>query len=240
MKRLFSRQTTLLLLSGLFAHLLTAQTTSSPNNSSGYSRPQATGSQNTSGNNSSNNLPPAERLLATDPSYKLSIGDEVDISIHNEPDISTAERIDQKGFVRMPYIDKVSLAKMIVREAEQSLETILIEKEILKTPLVKITVREYALREVSVLGAVNSPGKFSLPRESDSIEIFDLFSRIGGFRPTARSGEVKVSRLDENGKEQVFIINVERMITGRGATRGTQESFLIFPGDRIFVPERVW
>lgn len=242
MKRPFSRPTFILLSTLLLACSLSAQTTKpATSNAGNNTNSRATfASTSNSGTSPNNSQAPVERPLATDPSYKLALGDEVEIQVHSEPDISTAERIDQKGFVRIPYIDKVQLAKMSVREAEQHLETILFEKNILQKPLVKITVREYALREVSVLGAVNSPGKFSLPREADSIEIFDLFSRMGGFRPTAKSGEVKVTRLDGDGKEKVFIVNVERMITGRGTASGTQESFLIFPGDRIFVPERIW
>ncbi len=196
-------------------------------------------SSNSSGASTPTTGTAVERPIATDPSYRLSIGDEIDIKVHNESDISTAQRIDNKGNVRIPYIDSVNLARMTVREAEQFLEKTLFEKDILQKPLVGITVRVYAVREVMVLGAVNSPGPFSFPREVDSIEIYELFSRKGGFKATGRSDEVKVTRLDENGKEQVFIVNVEDMITGRGS-KGTPQSFLVYPGDRIFVRDRLF
>ncbi len=221
------------LLFSLLLALATLQTRAQ--NSFGGEAAPAPGGTGTPGNPAA----PAERPIATDPSYRLSIGDEIDIKIHNEADISTAQRIDDKGAVRIPYIDNVKLAKMTVREAEQYLEKTLIEKDILKKPLVAINVRAYAIREVMVMGAVNAPGPFAFPREVDSIEIYELFSRKGGFRPTGKSDEVKITRLDENGKEQVFIVNVEDMITGRTG-KNKPQSFLVYPGDRIFVRDRLF
>ncbi len=179
-------------------------------------------------------------LPATDPSYQLSNGDEVAIIIWGENDVSASQRIDSKGIVRMPLIGEVNLSSKTVREAEKFLEQIFIDKKLLRQPMVTISVREYAAREVAVLGAVNSPGKYRMPREAGSIEIVELITSLGGFKPTAKSDEVKVTRVDEAGIETVSTVNVESMITGRGASKNTPKSFLIYPGDRLYVPERLF
>lgn len=181
-----------------------------------------------------------DSLPATDPGYQLSNGDEVIVSVYGEDDISTNQRIDSKGIVRIPLIGDINLNGKTVREAENYLEKVLVDKKILRKPLVSISVRDYAVREVSILGAVNSPGKYRMPKEAASVEIVELITSLGGFKPTARADEVKITRVDESGIEIISTVDVEAMITGRGANRNTPKSFLIYPGDRIYVPERLF
>ena len=205
-----------------------ATTTNSPSTTAGA---VATG-----GTSTINNLD----LPATDPGYHLSNGDEIAVIVWGEGDVSTDQRIDTKGVVRMPLIGEVNLSSKTVREAEKFLEQTFVDKKILRKPMVTISVRDYAAREVSVLGAVNSPGKYRMPKEAGNIEIIELITSLGGFKPTAKSDEVKVTRVDESGVETVSTVNVESMISGRGANKNTPKSFLVYPGDRIYVPERLF
>ncbi|OAM87610.1 polysaccharide biosynthesis/export family protein [Termitidicoccus mucosus] len=175
--------------------------------------------------------------LATDPGYRLSIGDEISIDVHGEPDMSAAQRIDKQGNVRVPYANEVSLSGKTVREAESYLEKTFVTKKLLKQPLVTINVRQYSSREVTIIGAVNSPGIFHLPKEADTIEIVELVTSIGGFRPTAKANDVRVTRIGDNGKETIFSVDVEAMIYNR---RNALKSFLIYPADRILVMERLF
>jgi|GEM_PF-1340145 polysaccharide export outer membrane protein len=181
--------------------------------------------------------PGAPVIMATDPGYRLSLGDEISIEIHGQPDMSAAQRIDKTGAVRMPYINEVNLANKTVREAESFIEQTLVAQKLLKKPLVNITVRDYAVHEVTISGTGLNPGIFPLPRETSSIEIVELVQRLGGFRPTAKSDSVKVIRTDDNGKETVQTVDVESMIYGK---KNALKSFLIYPGDRIVVDERIF
>jgi protein involved in polysaccharide export with SLBB domain len=213
-----------------------AQDRSSGPNYSGTS--SASNNKGGANNNSGANI--ASAPIATDPGYRLSIGDEVTINIHGQGDMSTAQRIDKKGAVRIPYVtpNEVGLASKTVREAEGFLETLLVEKKILKKPLVSITVREYSTREVTIIGGVGSGGGiFNMPREYDSIEIVELVTRMGGFKPTAKSNAVRVTRTDDNGRETTQEVDVEAMIYGK---RNALKSFLIYPGDKIIIHERLF
>ena len=151
--------------------------------------------------------------------------------------MSTAQRIDKAGNIRVPQLNEVNIANKTVREAEAYLEKLFIERQILKKPLVNINVREYATHEVSVLGAVNLPGMFHIPQERDSIEIVDLITTIGGFRPTAKSDAVRVTRKTDTGNEKTYTVDVDGMIYNK---RGSPKSFKIYPGDHILVTERLW
>jgi polysaccharide export outer membrane protein len=188
-------------------------------------------------------VPPAPALPAegnTDPAYRLVPGDSVTVNVYSEPDMSAAQRLDTNGTLRLPMIGEVKLGGLSVREAENTLEKLYISRELLKAPLVTLVVSNYALREVSVLGAVRSPGNFQFPKETTSLDIADLITRLGGFTPTAKSDAVSVIRRKPDGKEEVSTVDVEAMIKGRRRGDTSRNSFAVYPGDRIWVPERLF
>ena len=57
----------------------------------------------------------------------------------------------------------------------------------------------------------------------------------GGFTRIAKSDAVRITRKDDAGAERTFTVDVEKMLAGRGG-----ETFLVQPGDVVFVPERVF
>jgi polysaccharide export outer membrane protein len=176
----------------------------------------------------------------TDPSYHLTVGDSVSVNVYGEPDMSASQRLDSSGKLRLPMIGEIKVSGLSVREAEKTLEQMYRERELLKSPLVTLVVSNYALREVSVLGAVRSPGNFQFPKEMTSLDIADLITRLGGFTPTAKSDSVSVIRRKPDGKEEVTTVDVERMISGRRRGDNSRRDFAVYPGDRIWVPERLF
>jgi len=182
--------------------------------------------------------PPPENN--TDPSYRLVPGDSVSVNVYAEPDMSAAQRLDSDGILRLPMVGEVKLGGLTVREAENELERIYRNRELLKAPLVSLAVSTYAIREVSVLGAVRSPGNFQFPKETTSLDIVDLITRLGGFTPTAKSDAVSVIRRKPDGREEVTTVDVERMISGRKRGDSSRRDFAVFPGDRVWVPERLF
>ncbi len=197
----------------------------------------ATGKTNAASKNSASKDSSAPLIMATDPGYRLSLGDEISIGVHGEDDMSTAERIDKKGTIRLPYVNEITLADKTVREAENYIEQVLIERKLFKKPLVSITVRDYATNEVTLTGRGVRQGVFPLPKEVASIEIVELMTRYGGFTANAKSNDVKVYHKDETGREQVTSVDVEAMMENR---KNALKSFPIYPGDRIYVDERLF
>jgi protein involved in polysaccharide export with SLBB domain len=180
----------------------------------------------------------ATALMATDPGYRLSTGDEIAISVHGEEDLSVARRIDKNGVIRMPYVNEISLANKTVLEAETHIQQLLIERKLLKAPHVAITVRDYFAYEVTFTGSGVQPGVYRLPREVESIEIVELFTRYGGLKPTAKKHDVKIYRKDPaTGAEKPLTVNYEAM---EAAKKNAATSFLIYPGDRIYVEDRLF
>lgn len=177
---------------------------------------------------------------ATDPAYRLALGDRIIVSIFGEPELNIQQMIDRDGQVRLPLIGIVTIGGRTVREAETLIEGTYQSKELLRDPQATLSLSNYAPREVTLLGAVRSPGTFQFPTDIQSIDIRDVIARQGGFTPAAKGDAVAVTRRQPDGSEITTVINVERMMSGRARSRDSEEVFLVFPGDRIFVPERLF
>ena len=175
-----------------------------------------------------------------DPAYKFVNGDLVAINVYGESDLSLAQKIDSRGRIRLALVGDIELAGRSVRESETLIERLYVDRRILKDPMVNIAVQSYAVRDISILGAVRGPGKMAFPPEKSSLDITDVITRAGGFLPTARSDAVRIIRLGADGRETTHEINVEAMLTRRGAGPDTPKEFAILPGDRIWIPERLF
>lgn len=176
----------------------------------------------------------------TDPSYRLSVGDTIAITIFEEPELAATQTIARTGEVRIPLIGEITLTGKSVREAERALESAYRDGEYLKAPVATLAVTAYFPREVSVLGAVRAPGTVLFPRDATTLDIVEVITRVGGFIPVSKSDAVTITRRDAHGKETVITVDLENTITGRRHAGRETADIVIFPGDRIWVPERLF
>ncbi|MBC8011573.1 MAG: polysaccharide biosynthesis/export family protein [Burkholderiales bacterium] len=176
----------------------------------------------------------------TDPSYRLSSGDTIAITIFDEPELASTQTIARTGEIRIPLIGEITLTGKSVREAEHALEAAYRDGEYLKSPVATLTVTSYFPREVAVLGAVRSPGTVLFPRDVTSLDIVEVITRVGGFIPISKSDAVTITRRDADGKETVTTVDLENTISGRRKAGRESADIVIYPGDRIWVPERLF
>lgn len=170
--------------------------------------------------------------------YYLAIRDRVKILVYGQDDLTIEQHIDQDGLIQIPLLGPTKIGGMTVRDAERFVAKKFITEEYLRNPQVAISILEYAPREVSVFGQVNSPGQIIFPPELRFMDIEEVISRAGDFSNVAKSDEVRITRKIKNGEEKIFTCNVEKIITGKSRNKNDRESFKIYPGDVIYVPER--
>ena len=183
---------------------------------------------------------PSVASVATDPSYHLSPGDTVSITVYNEPDLAITQTLGHAGEMRLYLIGEITLGGKTVSEAEDALEKTYRDRQLLKDPVVILSVTAYFPREVSVLGAVRLPGTVVFPRDVTSLDIVDVITRVGGFLPISKSDAVTITHRTPEGKEVVTIVDLENTITGRHQAGEDRANLPIYPGDRIWVPERLF
>jgi len=175
---------------------------------------------------------------ATSEFYRLSIRDQIVLTVYGEPDLTAEERIDGRGQIRVPLLGTMRIAGMTVRQAEELIQKSYIDNRLLRQPMVTLRVSDYAAKEVAVFGAVVSPGKLAFPIEASSLDIVDVIAAMGGFTGIAKSNAVKVTR-GAGGQGNEFTVDVESMITDRRRKKNSTD-VKILPGDVIWVPERLF
>lgn len=183
---------------------------------------------------------PADKAGVTDPSYRLSPGDTINISVYNEIELACVQTLGRAGEVRPHLVGEITLGGKTVREAELALESAYRKRELLKAPVVTLTVTAYFPREVSVLGAVRTPGTVVFPRDTTSLDVVEVITRVGGFIPVSKTEAVTITRRLPDGRETVVTVDLDHVISGRRRPGRDRADVSIFPGDRIWVPERLF
>jgi len=116
--------------------------------------------------------------------YRIGAGDLLDIHILNRPNLSRdSVRVDGSGMIRMPLIEN-DIQAACKSEGELAKE---ISKGYLKyyrNAQVDVFVREFHAREVALIGAVNSQGRYQMQRR---IRLLELLTFAKG--PSEKAGQ---------------------------------------------------
>lgn len=179
----------------------------------------------------------AENVPTDTNRYRMYVRDLVRIAVHGEPEMTVDRRIDGQGEINVPLIGQVKIVGLTAAAAQELISGRYREDEIFIRPQVVVSLIEYSPKEVMVLGQVTKQGKQTLPPESATISIVEAITSAGGLTRIAKGDAVRVTRKDEKGVEQASTVNVEKLIDGRGPGG---ETFMLLPGDVVFVPERVF
>jgi len=172
--------------------------------------------------------------------YRLRPLDTVTIQVFDEPDLSASQRLDADGKVSLPLLGTVKLSGMPIREVETFLEKRYIEEEYLLRPQVIVSVAGYNPRQFYLFGEVNNPGAKLFPTEAEYLDIIEAISLGGDFSDMARKSSVRVTRTDSQGNEVVMTWNLDGIIEGGAPSEKGRASFRVYPGDILFVPERIF
>lgn len=109
--------------------------------------------------------------------------------------------IDAQGFIHFPVLGKVYVQGMNRQEIADNLEKMLLEKNLVKDPIVTV---DFANLYVIVLGDVGN-GRVQIDR--DKFSILDALSKCGDLSITGKRQNVKVIR-DSYGKKTVYEVNL--------------------------------
>lgn len=123
------------------------------------------------------------------------------IVIVGEAGLPTDYRVSASGEIQFPFIGIVKVSGLTPREAARKLEQEL-SKDYFVKPEVLVTVKEYRLDYVIVIGQVNRPGNLPLSPEQ-RMDILDAIARAGGLTRLAKN-EVEFIR---DGKREKFSLD---------------------------------
>jgi polysaccharide export outer membrane protein len=160
----------------------------------------------------------------------LGPGDSFEVRVYGEVDLSGNYRIADDGTINFPLVGRVAVAGKSTGEIATTLQTALVEKQILRSPQVSVLLLEQTSKQISVVGAVIKPGGFPF---TNGMTVIQALGRAGGLTPLASGNNTIVTR-HVNGQLQRFKVAVARI------SEGQEEDVNLQDGDIIYVPERVF
>ena len=160
--------------------------------------------------------------------YLLGGGDTVNISVYEQPDLTTVARISQDdGTITFPLLGEVTIAGLSPEAAGSKIAKLLKDGGFIKNPQVALTVQEFLSQKIPVMGQVNSPGEYSLKGES---RVIDLITQAGGLKEDAADLIIVVK--NEGGKSVKHEIDLLQFYAG-----DMSQNIQVSRGDFILVPK---
>lgn len=157
-------------------------------------------------------------------SPRLGVGDLLEVSVYNVPELSTKSRLGTNGDVYLPLVDYVHVAGLTVEEAQALIEKRLSDGGFVKNPHVTLIVDQSASQGVSLLGEVARPGVYPVIGEP---RLLDVVSAAGGF--TDRAGQ-SITVTHRNQSDKPVTIPLTRKLSDDKAI-----NIPVSPGDTILV-----
>ncbi|MFN2459326.1 MAG: polysaccharide biosynthesis/export family protein [Candidatus Velthaea sp.] len=142
--------------------------------------------------------------FAADDTYKLHGGDELNIVVYGEKDLSQNVKILPSGTISYPFLGEVRLAGQTPTQAALTLSTGL--SKYLRHPQVTVVVAKEGPINVLVLGNVKTPGKYELAARS---HLTDALASAGGLGLT--DGALPAARI-ANDKGQVSQASLQALL----------------------------
>ncbi len=162
-------------------------------------------------------------------SYKIGIGDLLQVEVYDEDDLTREVRVLTDGTLTLPLIGSIHAAGLTVSELENTVTRMLAEKYLV-SPQVTVFVKEFS--NIYIFGEVRKPGSFPL---YGRMTVFEAITLAGGFTEVANPSKVKVIRQD-GGAEVSFEVNIEHL-TKKGDSTQDRE---LQANDRIIVPRSMF
>ena len=172
----------------------------------------------------------AQAQMNSDPGeYLLGEGDLLRIKVFEAEELETVERINSRGYVVLPLIEKVHLKGITAIEAEEKIEA-LYKKRYIKNPHVSIFIEEQLSQRVTLVGEFKNPGTYDYPSRQ---RLIDVIALGGGL--SDKAGQIVRIRKTRHvkGQPNTILVDLDRLIE-KG---DLQANIQIDGGDVILIPE---
>jgi polysaccharide export outer membrane protein len=162
--------------------------------------------------------------------YLIGPGDQLQIFVWRNPDLSTSVTVRPDGRISSPLIDDLDVSNLqpviVAKLIEDRLSTFI------RTPRVSVMVSGFSStveQQIRVIGSATNP--MTLPYRS-GMTLLDVMIAVQGLSDFADGDNSKLIR-KENGKIQQYIVELDSLIRGGDISKNRA----VLPGDTIIIPE---
>jgi polysaccharide export outer membrane protein len=170
--------------------------------------------------------PAANTAIVTSKDYILQPGDNLQISVWKETDLTQEVFIRPDGGISFPLAGDLPAAGMSVAQL-----TLVLEKRVRRyepDAVVTVMVKAAIGNRVYVIGKVNKPGDFALNRP---IDVMQALSLAGGATPFANTNKIRILR-----REGTHINAIAFRYGDVQRGRRLDQNILLKSGDTVVVP----
>ena len=191
----------------------------------------------------------ASRSLNSDLIYP---GDILDINVVTGAEEETPEalpiRVSSDGSVDLQLVGVVSVAGLSMTEAEEQIRNEAIARRIYRAPLVSVALNSRQMDRVRVVGAVNEPGDYELPRFGS--DLLAAIVRAKGLSETAgqeieirhrtsAAGDVTQASFEPNGNtENTVHVDIVEAMQGISGDLGLRDGSVVMVKEQR--PEKIY
>lgn len=154
--------------------------------------------------------------------YVLQPGDVISIQVVEHPEFSGRHKIRPDGRINYPVIGEIDVASLTCAQLVKIMQGKL--ASYINNPVVSISIEAYYANKIFVIGDVSRSGEYQI---YEPIGIIKALAMCGGLKHK-KVKIIKIIRADGT------VIDV---VTKDLWSGGTQEGYILYPGDTLFVPE---
>jgi polysaccharide export outer membrane protein len=176
--------------------------------------------------------PPALNEFALDNNYRIGVGDDLQIQVWRNDDLSARVPVRPDGKISSPLVGDIVAAGLTTQELAQAvtekLSTYIRNPEV--TVIVANPVSADFLRRVRVTGAVRTPVSVSYRQGMTAL---DIVLQAGGLTEFAAPSKARLYRTVE-GRTKVYPIDLDAILKQGDLST----NYPLYPSDVVTVPER--
>lgn len=166
-------------------------------------------------------------LAGTD--YLLGSGDLIAVTVFETADLNCEVRVSARGQINLPLLGDVSVINLSASEAEQMIEDLYKEKY-LHDPHVAVYIKEHVSKQITVVGAVKTPGTYDYVSQR---KLLDVLAIAGGINDEAGSLAYLTRQDPKTGKSNNYYIDLNDLLKNGNMAH----NHVILGGDILFIPE---
>ncbi|MCC7463423.1 MAG: polysaccharide export protein [Gammaproteobacteria bacterium] len=166
---------------------------------------------------------------ATDPQYIIGPGDELQVFVWRNTDLSVTVPVKPDGRITTPLVEDMQAAGKTAGQLARDIETVL--AQYVRTPQVNVivTVPRSLYSAVKLVGQVKNPQSVAF---HEGLTVLDAVLLGGGLTDFAAGNRARIIR-KENGRTVEVKVRIKDMVE-RGDLR---TNVPLRPGDTLIVPE---
>ena len=175
-------------------------------------------------------LPATAKSVDQTPSYLIGPGDEVQIFVWRNPELSSTVPVRPDGKISTPLIEDVPASGKTPTQLARDMEQVL--SKFIREPVVTVIVNGFIgpySQQVRVVGEAAEPQALAF---REKMSLLDVMITVGGLTEFAAGNNASVVRFVDGERKQ-FGVRIEDLIRDGDITANVD----MLPGDVLIIPE---